>query len=124
MADTKIVVPVVGMGVTEHKLNGKVPYTIIEVVNSKTLRIQEDRATRVGNGRVDKQEYEYEPNPKGKIKTIVQLMIEKKSDIVRVVFMWYEKDTNPAKGLPFEVGERRKYHDFSSSLVDLCTTKT
>lgn len=123
MADTKVVVPVVGMGVTEHRLNGKVPFTVIEVIDSRTLRIQEDRATRVGDGRVDKQEYTYEADPRGKIKTIVQLTLEKKSDIKRIVFMWYEKGSDPAKSLPFEVGERRKYHDFSSHLVDLWATR-
>jgi hypothetical protein len=119
MAEDKVVDPVVGMGVTGHKLDGKVPYTIIEVVDSKTLRIQEDRATRVGDGRVDHQEYKYEADPRGRIKTIVQLSLIKKSDKERVVFMWYEQGADPKKSLPFSVGERRKYHDYSSRLVDL-----
>ncbi len=115
MADV-IVTPVVGMGVTGITMSGRVPYTIIEIVDRKTLRIQEDQAFRIGNGRVEEQEYRYEANPRGVIKTIV----------MNDRGLWFEKAKAFKQRLPemppnfpYIVGTRRKYHDFSSKLVDL-----
>lgn len=104
-----IVTPVVGMGATGIHKCGRTPYTIIEVVDRKTLRVQEDLAFRIGNGRVEEQEYRYEANPRGIIKTLT----------LRDRGLWYEVGIMQGTGYPFEVGVRRKYHDYSTHLVDL-----
>jgi hypothetical protein len=104
-----VVVPVVGMGTTGIHDLGRTPYTIIEVVDRKTLRIQEDQAFRIGNSRVDAQEYRYEANPKGIIKTIT----------LRERGLWYEVGKGPRGSYPFQVGVRRKFQDFSTALANL-----
>ena len=108
MADI-IVVPVVGMGTTGITMLGRTPYTIIEVIDRKTLRIQEDQAFRTGSGRVEAQEYRYEANLRGAIKTIV----------MNDRGLWFEKGVDTRKNFPYIVGVRRKYHDYSTALSNL-----
>lgn len=112
MADV-FAIPVVGLGVTGIHDLGRTPYTIIEVVDNRTLRIQEDSAYRM-SGRVDVQEYRYEANPRGAIKTIT----------LRDRGLWYEVGKGPQNSYPFEVGVRKKYQGYSTTLSSLWNSPT
>lgn len=105
MPNEETVVPVVGMGVTGLGYTDRHPYTVIEVVNSKTLRIQEDKATRTDtNGMSETQSYDYEADPNGKILTIT----------LRKNGQWRVKAPKIVpEASRFQVGVRCKYHDYS-----------
>jgi hypothetical protein len=99
------VIPVVGMGVTGLGFTDRPPYTVIEVINAKTLRIQEDKATRTDtNGMSEDQSYSYEADPNGKILTIA----------LRKNGQWVVKTPKIVpEASKFQVGVRHKYHDYS-----------
>ncbi|MCK9567518.1 hypothetical protein M0R72_01050 [Candidatus Pacearchaeota archaeon] len=105
MPNEEAVIPVVGMGVTGLGYTDRYPYTVIEVIDDKTLRIQEDKATRTDtNGMSESQSYDYEADPKGKILTIV----------LRKNGQWHVKIPKVVpEATRFQVGVRRKYHDYS-----------
>lgn len=107
MADN-FAIPSVGLGVTGIHDLGRTPYTVIEVVDSRTLRIQEDTTYRL-SGRMDAQEYRYEANPRGTVKTIT----------MRERGLWYEKGKGPQNSYPFEVGVRKKFQGYSTTLSNL-----
>ena len=108
MPNEEAVTPVIGMGVTGLGYTDRHPYTVIEVINAKTLRIQEDKATRTDtNGMSETQSYAYEADPIGEILTIT----------LRKNGQWRVKGdphfNPPIKATRFQVGVRRKYHDYS-----------
>lgn len=101
------VTPAVGMGVTELCWTDRRAYTIIEVVNAKTLRVQKDKATRTdGNGMSDCQSYSYEPDPEGSIATIT-LRSTKRGP------RWVAKGYSVKDGNSWKLGIRDEYHDYS-----------
>lgn len=58
--------PEVGMGVTELCYSDRHAYTVIEVVNTRKIVVQRDKAIRTdSNGMSDMQSYEFERRPDG-----------------------------------------------------------
>ena len=86
--------PVKGMGVTYNCGSDRYAYTVIEVLNEKTLVIQEDKIIR---------DMDTDGQPKavrnemGQIKTITK----------RKNGCWYEQGSKMGRGLTFMVGRRR-----------------
>ena len=64
---TQQATPVIGMGATEFSETGKAPYTIVEVVDSETLKVQEDSC--IGQW-ADTEEPLFNPNLEGQIKVV------------------------------------------------------
>jgi len=92
--------PTVGMGATKIMFSDRHPYTVIEVMSEKRIKVQEDSATRTDkNGFSESQEYTYEPNPNGTVYTLSL----RKDGRWRVV-----GDTQV-----FSVGTRREYYDYT-----------
>ena len=90
------VAPQVGMGVTLLFWTDREAGTIIKV-NPKTFTVQMDHAKRTdNNGMSESQEYEYTPNPNGRI----------------YVFRLTKKGWR-SKGTGCLIGQRRQYHDYS-----------
>jgi hypothetical protein len=98
---TRSNIPEVGMGVTQIMWSDLHPYTIIKILTSKRIMIQEDQAKRIdGNGYYsESQGYEYTPNPGGETKT---LFLNKHGK-------W--KERGHARGSTFLVGIRKEYRD-------------
>lgn len=95
------IIPVVGMGVTEYCGSDCNPYTVVAVTNSRTITIQEDKATRTDtNGMSEVQEYTYGANKHGWTLVIT----------LRADGRWYERGK---KGFHYYVGDRRKYFNYS-----------
>lgn len=93
--------PTVGMGVTEYGWSDRYPYTIIEVVNARTLRIQEDKAVLPkGDSVFGNQDWIITPNPNGHIITITKRKNGK----------WKELGRSQGSNT-FGIGRRTKYHD-------------
>jgi len=102
MSGSKGQEPTVGMGVTELMWSDRHAYTIIEVIDSKTLKVQQDTATRTdSNGMSDSQDYRFEPNPQGHTVIIT----------LRKSGRWMRKGEQ--KGSGWTIGSRSEYHDFS-----------
>lgn len=96
-----VVKPVVGMGATKIMHSDRHPYTVIEVINERRIRVQADTSHRVDtNGMSDCQEYTYAPNPDGEVVTLSL----RKDDTWRVV----------GDSQLFSVGHgRHRYYDYS-----------
>jgi hypothetical protein len=95
-------IPVVGMGVTQQAGSDRYPFTIIEVVNDKTIIIQEDNAELVEGGAYSEhQVYEYSPNPEGDKVTLT----------LRKYGNWRQKGEPLHGGTHYFVGRRSKYLD-------------
>jgi hypothetical protein len=99
---TRSLQPTVGIGVTEIMFSDRHPYTVIEVISPKRIRVQADTATRVDdNGYSESQEYNYTPNPKGEI---ITLFLNK----------WGKwKQAGQAQSSTFLIGKREEYYDFT-----------
>lgn len=95
--------PTVGMGVTKLGWTDRYPYTIVEVINTRRIVVQEDNATRVDqNGMSDYQKWEFSPNPDS---ARIELAIGRDGQ-------WREKGSR--KGDPvYKIGHRDRYYDFS-----------
>lgn len=95
--------PEIGMGVTEHMYSDRHAYTIVLIHKSgKKIRIQQDKAKRIDkNGMSDQQEYEYTPNPDGRI---YELSLRKNGE-------W--RKVGVQNGSVFGIGYRREYYDYS-----------
>jgi hypothetical protein len=92
-------VPDIGMGGTMHVGSDDHPFTVIEVVDKNTLRIQEDKSTRTdSNGMSECQTYTFEPNPEGEISTIT------------FTDRWAVKGKRQIR---CTLGERRKFFDYT-----------
>ena len=97
-------VPVVGMGATKIMWSDRKPYTVVEVINTTTVVVQEDDYKRVDtNGMSDSQSYEFSPNPEGIKYTVTR----------RKNGQWVRKGSSMKDGAKFCLGTRDKYHDFS-----------
>lgn len=108
MSTPSPVVPAVGMGVTELCWTDRHAYTIVEVVNAKTIIVQRDKVTRTdSNGMSECQDYSYEQDPEGG-KTTITLRITKRYPQGR----WVRKGDS-VKGNAWHIGSRREYHDYS-----------
>jgi hypothetical protein len=98
--------PEVGMGATEVIWTDRHASTVIFVSsNGKTVRVQQDKATRVdGRGMSDSQTYEFERDPYGRI-TVYTL---------RKNGVWKRQGSpmNERGGYAY-FGHRSEYYDFS-----------
>jgi hypothetical protein len=92
-------VPEIGMGVTEYLWSDRLPYTIIEVVNGRKLRIQADDY-KIIKGEWYDPTYEFIPNPKGAI-----IIITKRKNGV-----WKAQGTGKGSNT-FGIGRRDRYYD-------------
>jgi hypothetical protein len=92
--------PQVGDGATINHYTDRSAGTIIEICSPKKIKVQDDKATRIdSNGMSESQDYSYERDPEGHIRTFTQ----------RKNGMWVE--SKGSNGLT--IGIRRQYHDFS-----------
>jgi len=99
---TRSLKPTVGIGVTEIMFSDRHPYTLIEVISPKRIKVQADTATRADdNGYSESQEYNYAPNPNGEI---ITLFLNKWG-------RW--KQAGQAQGSTFLIGVREEYYDFT-----------
>jgi hypothetical protein len=89
-------IPVKGMGVTYNCGSDRYAYTIIEVLNEKTLVIQEDKI--VPDPEVT---HKAVPNEFGRVTTIT----------LRKNGCWYERGSKMIRGCTYTVGKRRYYMD-------------
>jgi hypothetical protein len=93
-----------GMGATMLMYTDRKPFTIIEVVNQKEIRLQADNYVRTdNNGMSDSQNYEYSPNPLGTIYTATK----------RKNGHWVTKGHTTKSGTYWGIGHRSAYYDFS-----------
>lgn len=94
-------IPEVGMGATEIIGTDRTPYTVIEVLSPRKIRVQADFYKRTdANGMSDFQTYEYAPNIEGVIETLTK----------RKDGNWRVMGTDDSL---FRIGYRRKYYDYS-----------
>ena len=109
MANSKQIVPVVGMGATELWAKDRHAGTIVEVTYKKDGSVkgfiwQQDNAKRTDNkGMSDSQDYDYTPNTSGPTKEVV---LRKNGRYVR-------KGEGMNTGLSYMIGERCEFYDFS-----------
>lgn len=93
------ITPEIGMGVTRQVGSDCLPFTVIEVVNHRTIRVQADQYRLVeGSTMSESQKYEYSADPNGLVVTLTK---RKKGNWV-------------PKGQPsgsYHVGNRRAYQD-------------
>jgi hypothetical protein len=102
-ANSKYPDPVVGMGATRLSWTDRDPFTIVEVIDARTIVVQEDEARRIDrNGMSECQTYEFTPDPDARRVTLT----------FRKNGRWVEKGS-PMGGTPYAVGHREKYHDYS-----------
>ena len=96
--------PEIGMGVTELCWSDRNPYTVVGIVNSKTLIVQKDDYVRNdNNGMSDMQDYTYIQNPNNHTVTIT----------LRKNGSWVTQGQPMKNGAKWYVGNRQKYHDFT-----------
>lgn len=104
MGQSQDAVPEVGMGATELCYTDRWPFTIIEVINEKTIMVQVDHAQRTdSNGMSECQEYEFTPNTSSEKVVITR----------RKSGAWIRRGEPMKGGTRFLIGHRSKYHDFS-----------
>jgi hypothetical protein len=89
----------IGMGATEVLYTDRHAFTIIEIINDRTVILQQDTATNTKPW--PEQEYTYERNPNGE-KVMVTLRINGK---------WVEKSKSVKDGRKFRIGDRNEYID-------------
>ncbi len=98
------ITPAVGMGATKIGWSDRHPFTVITIVDAKTLVVQEDSYERTdGNGMSESQSYTFSPNPEGATYTITR----------RKNGQWVVQGDDTKNGQKFTVGSRDKYHDYS-----------
>ena len=99
---TKSLKPEVGMGVTELMYSDRHPYTVVEVISEKRIKVTADDVKRLDkNGCSEIQEYEYIPNLNA---PRIELFLNKWG-------RWKRK--GDAEGSTFLIGRREEYYDFS-----------
>jgi hypothetical protein len=104
MAKVQGPTPELGMGVTELCWSDRNPYTIIGIVNEKTLIVQADDYVRTDNyGMSDAQDYTYIQNPNNRTATIT----------LRKNGSWVTQGSTTKSGTHWFIGKRQKYHDFT-----------
>jgi len=96
--------PEVGMGATELCWSDRHAYTIVEVVNDKTIVVQRDDAIRVDNyGMTDAQKYEYNQNTNNNKCTVT----------LRKNGRWVTSGQRAKGGTTWMIGSREEYYDFT-----------
>lgn len=96
--------PVVGMGCTRLAWTDRHAFTVVEVVNTKTIKVRQDHAKRIDtNGVSESQTYEYTADPNAPIITVT----------LRKNGRWVEKGESAKHGTAYSIGSRNEYHDFS-----------
>jgi len=104
MGQAQGAVPEVGMGATELCYTDRRPYTIVEVVNEKTIMVQVDSSRRTdSNGMSECQEYEFTPNTSSN-----KIIVTRRKNGA-----WVIRGESMKGGTRFLIGHRSKYHDFS-----------
>jgi hypothetical protein len=98
MSDKKII-PEVGMGVTHSVGSDAYPYTIVKVINARSIQVTRDTYEYIGQ-KGGEPEYKYTSNPDGHPITIT----------LRINGRWYAKGSQRG-GCAFHLGHRRFYHD-------------
>lgn len=94
--------PIVGDGVTKGIGSDRYSYTIIEVVNPRTIIVQKDISKRIdGNGWSESQAYNHVPNPEG----------EKLTLTFRKDGQWKRLGYPMDDSYYFVIGERQAYRD-------------
>ena len=114
MSNSRCAVPEIGMGVTQLCWTDRHPFTMIDIINDKTLVVQADESIRVdNNGMSDSQKYEYKQNPEGSIYIIT----------LRKNGYWVTKGSSMKSGQRWHVGSRSRYYDFTFQYknFNLCT---
>jgi hypothetical protein len=108
LSNSNSVQPEVGMGATQISWSDRRPYTIVEVVSPKEIKVQQDNYKRIdGLGMSECQDYEFSPNPEAGITTLV---LKKSSR--RPNGRWVQKGDG-INGVNFLLGYRDCYFDFS-----------
>jgi len=103
-------VPVVGMGATVHSWSDRRAYTVVEVVNDRTIVVQEDKAVRLDtNGMSEIQTYAYYPNAEAPKRTFTRRTYK---SIRGPIIGWREKGQGKGSSA-LTLGHRNKYHDYS-----------
>lgn len=101
-------IPKVGDGCTEMCWSDQHAYTVIEVVSTRCVYVQRDKATRTDkNGMSDQQDYRYERDPSGKVELLV-FKVTKHNPNGR----WVRKSEG-VRGNQFVMGVRHEHFDFS-----------
>jgi hypothetical protein len=96
--------PVVGMGATMIGWTDRHAATVVEVINDKTIVVQQDTATRTDDrGMSDAQDWTFEPNPDAERKTYTK----------RSNGAWVLKGQSAKGGSRILVGARSEHFDFS-----------
>lgn len=92
----------IGMGATRLMVTDRHPYTVVEIINDRTIVVQEDNARRLDrNGQSESQQYEFTPNPNGE-----RVILTKRKD-----GRWVQKGVPLNAGSNWRIGERMKYID-------------
>jgi hypothetical protein len=93
--------PEVGMGATYSVGSDRYPFTVVEIINDKTIVVQGDNYRRTDdNGLSESQEYEFTPNKDGPKRVLT----------FRSNGRWVEKkDKQNAPG--YRLGHRSAYQD-------------
>jgi hypothetical protein len=103
-SSSKQPLPQVGMGATELMFTDRNAYTIIEIINDKTIIVQRDDVKRVDkNGMSDSQEYVYISNPDN---AVYEVTLRKNGK-------WITKGQNAKHGTSWLIGHRMEYYDYS-----------
>ena len=99
---TRSLVPVVGMGVTEVMYSDRHPYTVARILSPKRITVRADKATRIDkNGCCEDQTYQYEQDLRAPEVTLFLNKFGK----------W--KRQGDAQGSTYLVGRREEYYDFT-----------
>jgi len=103
-ANSKQIIPVIGMGATELMHTDRHAFTIVEVISPKEIVVQRDNAIRTdNNGMSDSQGYRYEPNPEG----------EKITVTLRKNGRWVTKGGGLWNGTSWAIDRRDEHYDYS-----------
>ena len=116
--------PHVGMGATYNSYSDRHPLTVINVIKKKNHEIivcREDKAVRVDkNGMSESQEYEYSPNPDGRVYYLRSKKVVSSCGKPAKVYEQVVKNEESGRWNvvkhnrnPVNFGERNKYHDYS-----------
>lgn len=96
--------PEVGMGATEMFYTDREPYEIIEVKDSRHITVRSMSCKRIdNNGMSECQDYEYAPDPNGRIATLFKTKQGR----------WVERVGKSYSCNGWAIGYAEKYYDFS-----------
>jgi hypothetical protein len=99
---TRSLKPEIGMGVTELMYSDRHPYTVVEILSEKKIKVKADDAVRTDhNGFSEDQEYTYRSNANN---PPITLRLNKHG-------RW--KESGHPDGSTFLVGRREEYYDFT-----------